>query len=101
MTNGWLGFGIPTPIHVPIPPELSSKTALLSYLGVSQAELKKIWYHREKMYHCFDVAKKSGKPRLINAPDRRLKFLSAGSLICSTNCTRFAIRSTATFKGNR
>ncbi|SFP16135.1 reverse transcriptase domain-containing protein [Qipengyuania nanhaisediminis] len=75
MTNGWLGFGIPTSIHLPIPPELSSKTALLSYLGVSPAEMKKIWYHREKMYHCFDVAKKSGKPRLINAPDRRLKFL--------------------------
>lgn len=75
MTNGWLGFGIPAPIHVPIPPELSSKTALLTYLGVSQAELKKIWYHRERMYQCFDIAKKSGKPRLINAPDRRLKFL--------------------------
>lgn len=75
MPNGWLGFGIPAPIHVPIPPELASKTALLAHLGVSQAELKKIWYHREKMYQSFDVAKKSGKPRLINAPDRRLKYL--------------------------
>ncbi|UZK65426.1 reverse transcriptase domain-containing protein [Sphingomonas sp. M1-B02] len=75
MPNGWLGFGVPAPIHVPIPPELASKIALLAYLGVSQAELKKIWYHREKMYQSFDVAKKSGKPRLINAPDPRLKFL--------------------------
>lgn len=75
MTNGWPGFGIPAPIHVPIPPELSSKSALLSYLAVSPAEMKKIWYHREKMYQCFDVAKRSGKPRPINAPDQRLKFL--------------------------
>lgn len=75
MSNGWLGFGIPAPIHVPIPLELASKTSLLAYLGVSPAELKKIWYHREKMYQSFDVTKKSGTARLINAPDRRLKFL--------------------------
>lgn len=75
MPNGWLGFGIPAPVHIAIPAELASKAALLAHLGVSQAELKKIWYNREKMYQSFDVAKKSGKRRLINAPDRRLKFL--------------------------
>jgi RNA-directed DNA polymerase len=71
--NGWPRFG--TPVHVPIPTEFASMAALLAHLGVSAAELKKIWYHREKMYENFDVKKKSGKPRRINAPDRRLKFL--------------------------
>jgi RNA-directed DNA polymerase len=75
VSNGWLGLGIPAQIRVQIPAELASKTALLAYLGVSRAELKKIWYHRDKMYQNFDVAKKSGKPRPINAPDQRLKFL--------------------------
>lgn len=75
MSIGWPSFGISPSVHVPIPPELASKAALLSHLGVSPAELKKIWYHREKMYQSFDIAKKSGKPRSINAPDQRLKFL--------------------------
>ncbi|MGY4398617.1 RNA-directed DNA polymerase [Sphingomonas sp. UYAg733] len=73
MPQGWPGLGVT--VQVPIPPELSSKAALLECLDVSPAELKKIWYHREKMYQNFDVAKKNGKPRLINAPDRRLKYL--------------------------
>jgi RNA-directed DNA polymerase len=75
VSNGWLDFDIPAPVHVAIPPELASKAAFLAHLGVSPAELKKIWYHRERMYQNFNVAKKSGKPRPINAPDRRLKFL--------------------------
>lgn len=73
MPGVWSMFG--TPVHVPIPAELADEASLLAYLGVSQAELKKIWYHRERMYTNFNVAKKSGKPRPINAPDRRLKFL--------------------------
>lgn len=73
MPIGWPSLGVI--VHVPIPPEFSSKAALLAYLGVSPAEMKKIWYHREKMYQNFNIAKKSGKLRLINAPDRRLKFL--------------------------
>jgi RNA-directed DNA polymerase len=73
--TGWPSFGAPAPIHVPVPPEFTSKAALLAHLGVSPDELKKIWYHREKMYQSFDVLKKSGKLRLINAPDQRLKFL--------------------------
>lgn len=73
MPNVWPPFG--TPVQVPIPPEFSNEASLLAYLGVSPAELKKIWYHREAMYQNFDVSKKNGKLRLINAPDRRLKFL--------------------------
>lgn len=64
-----------TPVQIPLPPEFGDEGTLLAYLGLSQAELKKIWYHREKMYKNFNVAKKSGKPRPINSPDRRLKFL--------------------------
>lgn len=75
MSGVRLEFDIPAPVHVPIPPELAKKAALLAHLNVSPAELKKIWYHREEMYHNFDVAKKNGRPRPINAPDRRLKFL--------------------------
>ena len=75
MPSGWLGFGTRASARVSIPSELASKAALLAHLGISPAELKKIWYHREKMYQSFDIAKKSGKARLINAPDRRLKFL--------------------------
>lgn len=75
MSGVWLDFDIPAPVHVPIPPELASKAAFLAHLGVSPAEMKKIWYHRERMYQNFDVAKKSGRPRPINAPDLRLKFL--------------------------
>lgn len=75
MSNSRLNFGIPAPIRVPIPSELASNAALLAHLGISPAELKKIWYYRERMYKNFDVAKKGGKPRPINAPDRRLKFL--------------------------
>lgn len=73
MPIGWLDFG--APVHVPIPKELSSKDLLLTHLGMSPAELKKIWHHREKMYENFDVAKKNGSLRVINAPDRRLKFI--------------------------
>ena len=62
-------------IHVEIPPELHNEASLLTYLGLSPAELKKVWYRRERMYTDFDVAKKSGKFRQINAPDRRLKYL--------------------------
>lgn len=65
----------PAVVHLPIPPELSDETALLNYLGVSPAELKKIWWYREHMYHQFGVAKGKGKTRLISAPDKRLKYL--------------------------
>lgn len=58
-----------------IPPELTSKSELLKYLGVSPAELKKIWWFRGRMYSHFDISRKSGKNRLISAPDDRLKML--------------------------
>ena len=65
----------PAVVHLPIPPELSDKTALLTYLGVSPAELKKIWWYRERMYHQFEIAKGKDKTRTISAPDKRLKYL--------------------------
>lgn len=58
-----------------IPVELSSKSELLKYLGVSPAELKKIWWFRGRMYSHFDISKRSGKLRQISAPDYRLKML--------------------------
>lgn len=58
-----------------IPAELSTKTELLKHLGVSSAELKKIWWFRGRMYSYFNISKKSGKVRLISAPDCRLKML--------------------------
>ncbi|MEN8980996.1 MAG: reverse transcriptase domain-containing protein [Planktotalea arctica] len=58
-----------------IPPELSSKSELLKHIGVSPAELKKIWWFRHRMYSHFNISKRSGKFRLISAPDYRLKML--------------------------
>ena len=58
-----------------IPAELSSKSELLKHLGVSPAELKKIWWFRGRMYSHFNISKRSGKVRLISAPDYRLKML--------------------------
>ena len=48
--------------------ELSSKSELLKYLGVSPEELKKIWWFRHRMYSYFNISKKAGKVRLISAP---------------------------------
>ncbi len=73
MPNLWHGFS--AKIRVSIPQELSSEAALTAYLGLSSAELKKIWYHRERMYHEFRIEKKNGKSRVINAPDQRLRYL--------------------------
>ncbi|MBD8546030.1 reverse transcriptase domain-containing protein [Sphingomonas sp. CFBP 8760] len=47
----------------------------MKHLGLGAAEAKKIRYYRSKMYRTFDIRKKSGKARVINAPDRRLKIL--------------------------
>lgn len=58
-----------------VPDELSSKSELLKYLGVSPSELKKIWWFRGRMYSHFDISKRSGKSRIISAPDNRLKML--------------------------
>ncbi|MDB5596206.1 MAG: trypsin-like serine protease [Hyphomicrobiales bacterium] len=63
------------PIRISIPAEFTNETELLRYLGLSQAELKKIWWFRGRMYRQFDIAKATGKKRLISAPDRRLKML--------------------------
>ncbi|MCW5713455.1 MAG: trypsin-like peptidase domain-containing protein [Bauldia sp.] len=62
-------------IPIPIPPELTDEPALLAYLKLSPAELKRIWWFRRRMYSQFEIAKGSGKVRLITAPDRRLKII--------------------------
>ncbi len=62
-------------IPIPIPPELADEPALLAYLTVSPAELKKIWWYRGRMYSRFEISKGSGKVRTITAPDRRLKII--------------------------
>jgi S1-C subfamily serine protease len=54
---------------------LASEAALLTYLGMSAKELKKIWWFRGRMYHQFEIAKGKGKTRTINAPNKRLKYL--------------------------
>ncbi len=62
-------------IRANVPAALMSEAALLAYLGLSPAELKKIWWFRGRMYHRFEISKSPGKTRIINAPDRRLKML--------------------------
>jgi RNA-directed DNA polymerase len=74
LVSSWRGL-LGQPIRITIPPELASDTALLAYLGLGAAELKKIWYYRGRMYQHFSVAKGSNKVRMISAPDQRLKFL--------------------------
>lgn len=68
-------FFFPPPPRVTIPPEFASEAALLAYLGLSEKELKKIWWFREKMYRSFTLPKGNGKFRTIEAPDNRLKYL--------------------------
>ncbi len=68
-------FGATPRVYIPIPPELASEADLLTHLGVSQTELKKIWWFRHRMYHDFNIAKGNGKLRVINAPNDRLKYL--------------------------
>ena len=63
------------PIRITIPAELADEAALLAYLGVGAAELRKIWYYRARMYQHFSIAKGPNKVRMISAPDKRLKFL--------------------------
>ncbi len=58
-----------------IPPELANEAALLAYLRMSPAELKKIWWYRARMYREFCISKRSGKLRTITAPDCRLKIV--------------------------
>lgn len=62
-------------VAISIPPEMASESDLLAYLEISPAELKKLWWFRDRMYSEFNIAKSSGKIRLITAPDRRLKMI--------------------------
>lgn len=61
--------------RLPVVPEFSSEAALLAYLGLSAKELKKIWWFSGRMYRQFEIAKGKGKTRVIEAPDKRLKYL--------------------------
>jgi retron-type reverse transcriptase len=63
------------PIRITIPAELANEAALLAYLGLGIAELRKIWYYRGRMYQYFSIAKSPNKVRTISAPDARLKHL--------------------------
>lgn len=63
------------PIRITVPAELADEAALLAYLGLGAAELKKIWYYRRRMYQHFSIAKGPNKVRMISAPNKRLKFL--------------------------
>lgn len=71
----YLGAIFGRPIRISIPAELADEAALLTYLGLGAAELKKIWYYRGRMYRHFSIAKGPHKVRVISAPDERLKFL--------------------------
>jgi len=71
----YLGAVFGQPIRITIPAELADEAALLAYLGVGTAELKKIWYYRRRMYQHFSIAKSPDKVRMISAPNERLKFL--------------------------
>lgn len=62
-------------IGMSISVELTSEASLLTYLGVSSKELKKIWWFRERMYCEFDIYKKDNKKRIIYSPNERLKYL--------------------------
>jgi len=62
-------------IPIPIPSEFADEPTLLAHLGMTAAELKKIWWYRGRMYSQFDIAKGSGKTRTITAPDERLKMI--------------------------
>ena len=73
MQSARRAFGKPIPI--PIPPELADELTLLAHLKMSDAELKKVWWYRGRMYSQFNIAKGSGKVRTIMAPDRRLKII--------------------------
>jgi RNA-directed DNA polymerase len=76
--------------RVDLPEEFTSEGELLIFLGLSAAELKKIWWFRGRMYSRFDIAKRHGKTRPIAAPDTRLKMLQrniASSLGQDARCT--------------
>lgn len=80
-------FNVPS-IRVTIPSELSSKISFLEYLGMSERELKKIKWFRGRMYHQFPISKNNKKPRIINAPDQRLKYLQRQIIYLLNNLYR-------------
>ncbi len=73
MLNPIYLFGGSPRVNLPAP--MQSEAALLTHLGMSSAELKKIWWYRGGMYASFSVSKKGGKKRQILAPNYRLKMI--------------------------
>lgn len=68
----WIGFH---EVRLPHLPEIANRTNLLDYLGINEAELKKIWWFHPRMYRQIKMRKKSGAMRQVFAPDDRLKFI--------------------------
>ncbi|MFD1745025.1 reverse transcriptase domain-containing protein [Rhizobium helianthi] len=74
MPHPLLAFG-GVSFRVRIPTEMVDLPTFLGHLCLSEAELRKIWWFRGRMYTNFSIPSKSGKARKISAPDRRLKML--------------------------
>lgn len=55
------------PIRIAIPAEFADEAALLAYLGLGTSELRKLWYHRWRMYRHFSFEKSPSKVRTISA----------------------------------
>ena len=62
-------------VRVSLPPEMKSKHDLFAYLGVNDAEIRKIRYFAPKMYTAIDVVGKSKKIRRVLSPQPRLKHI--------------------------
>ena len=57
--------------------EVKSRNELADLLGISRKRLTYLLYikHLENMYTLFEIPKKSGGQRLINAPNKELKLI--------------------------
>ena len=57
--------------------EVKSRNELADLLGISRKRLTYLLYikHLENMYTSFEIPKKSGGQRLINAPNKELKLI--------------------------
>lgn len=58
-----------------LPRELLDGTAFLNYLNISIDELAVILRFRNRMYRRYSIPKRSGKYRLISAPNDRLSYI--------------------------
>jgi retron-type reverse transcriptase len=77
-------------------PIIQSVDDLSELTHLSKYTIYQLSYHSEKYYKCYEIKKKSGKPRLISQPSRKLKGLQAWILVfilnklkVSTSCKGF------------